>query len=105
MTSSPPCSSAKGSTIRVVCAARACPFAAKSRAVARYGVDVNVSSFVRDLVLRPRDWLEVQVIKQNQDAGIEPAIWKIEGLETADAARAVVTQIRSGGRSAISGCR
>jgi myo-inositol catabolism protein IolC len=48
-----------------------------------------------------RPGLEVQVIKQNQDAGVEPAIWKIEGLETADAARAVVTQIRSGGRESV----
>ena len=46
-----------------------------------------------------RPALEVQVIAENQAAGIEPAIWKIEGLETADAARAVVAQIRSGGRS------
>jgi myo-inositol catabolism protein IolC len=43
--------------------------------------------------------LVIQVIADNQAAGVEPAIWKVEGLETAEAARAVVTQIRAGGRS------
>ena len=48
-----------------------------------------------------RPALEVQVIADNQAAGIEPAIWKIEGLETAEAARSVVAQIRSGGRDFV----
>jgi myo-inositol catabolism protein IolC len=48
-----------------------------------------------------RPTLEVQVIAENQQAGVEPSIWKIEGLETADAASAVVAQIRAGGRSDV----
>jgi myo-inositol catabolism protein IolC len=41
------------------------------------------------------------VIADNHAAGVEPAIWKIEGLETADAARAIVAQIRTGGRDHV----
>ena len=43
----------------------------------------------------------MQVIADNQAAGVEPSIWKVEGLETADAARAVMGQIRAGGREHI----
>lgn len=52
-----------------------------------------------DRDLRPD--LVIQVIADNQAAGVEPAIWKVEGLETADAARAVVAQIRAGGRGQV----
>jgi myo-inositol catabolism protein IolC len=45
--------------------------------------------------------LVVQVIADNQAAGVEPSIWKVEGLETADAARAVVAQMRAGGREHV----
>jgi myo-inositol catabolism protein IolC len=48
-----------------------------------------------------RPGLVTQVIADNQAAGVEPAIWKVEGLETAEAARAVVTQIRAGGRDDV----
>jgi myo-inositol catabolism protein IolC len=48
-----------------------------------------------------RPGLVIQVIADNQAAGVEPAIWKVEGLETAEAARAVVTQIRAGGRGDV----
>lgn len=34
-------------------------------------------------------------------AGVEPSIWKIEGLETPDAARAVLAQARAGGRDNV----
>jgi myo-inositol catabolism protein IolC len=54
-------------------------------------------NYDRDL----RPGLVIQVIADNQAAGVEPAIWKVEGLETADAARAVVTQIRAGGRGDV----
>lgn len=54
-----------------------------------------------DRDLRPD--LVVQVIRTNQEAGVEPALWKIEGLETADAARQVVAAARAGGRSEV-GC-
>ena len=52
-----------------------------------------------DRDLRPD--LVTQVIADNQAAGVEPAIWKIEGLESAAAARAVVAQIRAGGRDRV----
>lgn len=45
--------------------------------------------------------LVVQVISDNQAAGVEPSVWKVEGLETADAARAVVAQIRAAGREHV----
>ena len=45
--------------------------------------------------------LVVQVISDNQAAGVEPSVWKVEGLETADAARAVVAQIRAEGREHV----
>jgi myo-inositol catabolism protein IolC len=52
-----------------------------------------------DRDLRPE--LVIGVIADNQAAGVEPAIWKVEGLETAEAARAVVAQMRSGGRDGV----
>jgi hypothetical protein len=48
-----------------------------------------------------RPGLVAQVIADNQAAGVEPAIWKVEGLETAEAARAVVAQMRAGGRDHV----
>jgi myo-inositol catabolism protein IolC len=57
----------------------------------------STDAYDRDL----RPGLVIQVIADNQAAGVEPAIWKVEGLETADAARAVVTQIRAGGRDDV----
>lgn len=52
-----------------------------------------------DRDVRPE--LVSRVIADNQQAGVEPAIWKIEGLETPEAAREIVRQIRSGGRADI----
>ena len=54
-------------------------------------------TYDRDL----RPGLVTRVIADNQAAGVEPAIWKVEGLDTADAARAVVDQIRAGGRDHV----
>ena len=62
-------------------------------------VSGDADAYDRDL----RPGLVVEVIKANQDAGVEPDLWKIEGLETADAAREVVTAARAGGRDAV-GC-
>jgi myo-inositol catabolism protein IolC len=45
--------------------------------------------------------LTVRVIADMQSAGVEPHIWKIEGLETAAAAAAVVEVARAGGRDAV----
>jgi myo-inositol catabolism protein IolC len=46
--------------------------------------------------------LTVQVIEQMQAEGIEAGIWKIEGLETAEDARAVVAAARRDGRQHVS---
>lgn len=47
-----------------------------------------------------RPGLVVEVIAANQRAGVEPALWKIEGLETTDAARDVVAAAKADGRTA-----
>ena len=49
-----------------------------------------------DRELRPD--LVVRVIADNQDAGIEPTLWKVEGLDTVEAAQAVAVQARAGNR-------
>ncbi len=60
------------------------------------GVDGDVDRFDRDV----RPGLVVRVIADNQAAGVEPALWKIEGLETVEAARQVASQVRMDGRGA-----
>ncbi len=47
-----------------------------------------------------RPGLVCQVIADNQAHGVEPALWKVEGLETVEAARQVAAQVRVGGRDA-----
>lgn len=42
----------------------------------------------------------VESIKQIQDAGVEPAIWKLEGVEKPESAKAVVKQAQSNERKA-----
>lgn len=49
-----------------------------------------------------RAGLTVRVIEEMQHEGIEPDIWKIEGLETEADARAVVAAAQRDGRSAVS---
>jgi myo-inositol catabolism protein IolC len=49
--------------------------------------------------LRPQ--LVVETIASLQDGGVEPDIWKIEGLDSQDDAGAVVRQARSGGRAHV----
>ncbi|CAN5152577.1 hypothetical protein BH09ACT2_BH09ACT2_15270 [soil metagenome] len=49
-----------------------------------------------------RAGLTVQVIEEMQAEGIEPQIWKIEGLETEQDARAVVASAQRDGRSGVS---
>ena len=51
-----------------------------------------------DTELRPQ--LMVESIKQIQDAGVEPAIWKLEGVDKPESAKAVVAQAQSNGRKA-----
>jgi myo-inositol catabolism protein IolC len=54
-----------------------------------------------DLQLRPQ--LMVQAIGQLQDAGVEPDVWKIEGLDRRDDCEKIVAAARRGGRNEI-GC-
>lgn len=54
-------------------------------------------AYAYDRDVRPA--LVTQVIADNQSAGVEPTIWKVEGLETEDAARAIIDQARAGGRA------
>jgi myo-inositol catabolism protein IolC len=51
-----------------------------------------------DLDMRPK--LMVESIKAIQMAGVEPAVWKLEGVDKADDAKAVVAQVQSRGRKA-----
>lgn len=53
-----------------------------------------------DVELRPD--LTVRMIKEMQTAGVDPDIWKIEGMEQAIAYEEVVAQARSGGRASVS---
>jgi 5-dehydro-2-deoxygluconokinase len=54
-----------------------------------------------DLQLRPQ--LMIQAIEQLQDAGVEPDVWKIEGLDKRDDCEKIVAAARRGGRNEI-GC-
>jgi myo-inositol catabolism protein IolC len=54
-----------------------------------------------DLELRPK--LMVQTITQLQDAGVEPDVWKIEGLDRREDCEAIVSTSHRGGREKV-GC-
>ncbi len=54
-----------------------------------------------DLQLRPR--LMVKAIQELQDAGVEPDIWKIEGLDRRADCEQIVATARRGGRAKV-GC-
>ncbi len=62
--------------------------------LAQAGHDAGV--YDRDL----RPGLVAQVIADNQAHGVEPALWKVEGLETVEAAQQVAAQAKTGGRTA-----
>jgi myo-inositol catabolism protein IolC len=51
-----------------------------------------------DQAIRPK--LMVESIKAIQMAGVEPAVWKLEGVDKAEDAKAVVAQVQSRGRNA-----
>ncbi len=51
-----------------------------------------------DTQLRPK--LMCESIKQIQNSGVEPAIWKLEGVDKAEDAKAIVAQAQAGGRKA-----
>jgi len=54
-----------------------------------------------DLEVRPR--LMVQAIEQLQEAGVEPDVWKIEGLDRRLDCEKVVAAVHRGGRDRV-GC-
>jgi myo-inositol catabolism protein IolC len=54
----------------------------------------DAGAYDRDL----RPGLVAQVIADNQAHGVEPALWKVEGLETVEAAQQVAAQAKAGGR-------
>ena len=62
---------------------------------------VNGDKKAYDLQVRPA--LMVQAIEQLQDEGVEPDVWKIEGLDRRDDCERIVTAARRGGRDKV-GC-
>lgn len=54
-----------------------------------------------DRDLRPR--LMVETIRELQDAGVEPDLWKVEGLDRREDCEAVAAAARAGGRQQV-GC-
>jgi myo-inositol catabolism protein IolC len=60
-------------------------------------VDGSSSSYDREL--RPR--LVVETMRELQDAGVEPDIWKIEGLDRREDCERVAEQARAGGRGHV----
>jgi len=53
-----------------------------------------------DLKLRPA--LMVKAIEELQAAGVEPDVWKIEGLDSAEDCKRIVATARQGGRNQVS---
>jgi myo-inositol catabolism protein IolC len=52
-----------------------------------------------DLELRPR--LMVEAIQELQAAGVEPDLWKVEGLDRREDCEKIVTAARAGGRDSV----
>jgi len=52
-----------------------------------------------DLQLRPQ--LMAQAIKELQDAGVEPDVWKVEGLDRREDCEKIVAAARRGGRDKV----
>lgn len=61
--------------------------------------DVANDKIEFDVSVRPL--LEVKMIQQFQDAGVEPDVWKIEGMENSEDYQKVVMQARSNGRQDV----
>jgi len=53
-----------------------------------------------DAEVRPS--LMLETIRRLQDAGVEPDIWKIEGIDTREDCQRIAAQARSGGRDRVS---
>lgn len=62
---------------------------------------VNGDKQAYDFELRPR--LMVRAIQELQAAGVEPDLWKVEGLDRREDCRAIVAAARAGGRDSV-GC-
>ena len=60
---------------------------------------VGQDSHAYDTDLRPQ--LTVRAINELQEAGVEPDVWKLEGMDDPAAALRVVEQARSGGRAEV----
>ncbi len=60
----------------------------------------NIGQEVFDRDIRPA--LTVEMIRQFQAAGVEPDVWKIEGMDSAESYRHVVAQARADGRDEVS---
>src|ERR1051326_2475846 len=60
---------------------------------------VEGDKYAYDVQLRPG--LMVQAIQALQDAGVEPDIWKVEGLDRAVDGAKLVEVARSGGRNTV----
>jgi myo-inositol catabolism protein IolC len=61
-------------------------------------VDKDQGRYDRDV----RPDLVVETLRALQAGGVEPDVWKIEGLDTAASCERVVAQARSGGREGVS---
>src|SRR5271165_4897503 len=62
---------------------------------------LNGNKKAYDLELRPR--LMAQAIRELQDAGVEPDVWKIEGLDRHEDCEQIVAAARRDGRTRV-GC-
>lgn len=62
---------------------------------------VNGDKKAYDRELRPE--LMVRAIQELQDAGVEPDVWKIEGLDSGEDCKRIVATARRGGRDGV-GC-
>jgi len=60
--------------------------------------EVGGSKETYDQAARPK--LMVESLKEIQAAGIEPSVWKLEGVDNPEDAKTIVSQAQSGGRKA-----
>jgi 5-dehydro-2-deoxygluconokinase len=61
---------------------------------------VNGDKNAYDLKIRPQ--LMVRAIQELQNAGVEPDIWKVEGLDRPEDCEKIVATAQAGGRSTVS---
>jgi myo-inositol catabolism protein IolC len=62
---------------------------------------VRADKYIYDLQIRPE--LTLQTIRSLQDAGVEPDVWKVEGLDRREDCERIVEAARRGGRDEV-GC-